>query len=99
MTSTRGWSSDVCSSDLNNKTAQQNGQTLYTDFYMFMLGAKQIGRASCRERKYTSRLDSGGIQQIRTLILNTFVFGLMNLFSTIYKRLFISQLAAKLRNR
>src|SRR5579872_7618556 len=49
--------------------------------------------------KASTRFHSGGLQQSRTLILNTFLFGVIILIANILKRAFSSQLAAKLRNR
>src|SRR6478735_9884810 len=49
--------------------------------------------------KASTRFHSGGLQQSRTLILNTFLFGAIILIANILKRAFSSQLAAKLRNR
>src|SRR5450830_2135337 len=45
------------------------------------------------------RFHSGGLQQSSTLILNTFLFGVIIIIANILKRAFSSQLAAKLRNR
>src|SRR5207249_8350574 len=49
--------------------------------------------------KASTRFHSGGLQQSWTLILNTFLFGVIILIANILKRAFSSQLAAKLRNR
>src|SRR5207237_4099171 len=49
--------------------------------------------------KASTRFHSGGLQQSLTLILNTFLFGVIILIANILKRAFSSQLAAKLRNR
>src|SRR5947199_10218372 len=49
--------------------------------------------------KASTRFHSGGLQQSLTLILNTFLFGVILLIANILKRAFSSQLAAKLRNR
>src|SRR2546428_8548216 len=49
--------------------------------------------------KASTRSHSRGIQQSCTLILNTFLFGVIILIANILKRAFSSQLAAKLRNR
>src|SRR5689334_21015158 len=49
--------------------------------------------------KASTRFHSGGLQQSSTLILNTFLFGVIILIANILKRAFSSQLAAKLRNR
>src|SRR5260370_33032092 len=49
--------------------------------------------------KASTRFHSVGLQQSSTLILNTFLFGLIILIANILKRAFSSQLAAKLRNR
>src|SRR5690348_18379524 len=49
--------------------------------------------------KASTRFHSGGLQQSCTLILNTFLFGVIILIANILKRAFSSQLAAKLRNR
>src|SRR5271170_481889 len=49
--------------------------------------------------KASTRFHSGGLQQSGTLILNTFLFGVIILIANILKRAFSSQLAAKLRNR
>src|SRR5947207_7991415 len=49
--------------------------------------------------KASTRFHSGGLQQSRTLILNTFLFGVIILIANILKRAFSSQLAAKLLNR
>src|SRR6266700_5482279 len=49
--------------------------------------------------KASTRFHSGGLQQSRTLILNPYLFGVIILITNILKRAFISQLAAKLRNR
>src|SRR5713226_9986839 len=50
-------------------------------------------------RKASTRYHSGGLQQSCTLILNTFLFGVIILIANILKRAFSSKLAAKLRNR
>src|SRR5438045_6056575 len=47
--------------------------------------------------KASTRFHSGGLQQSCTLILNTFLFGVIILIANILKRAFSSQLAAKLR--
>src|SRR5207253_8055593 len=47
--------------------------------------------------KASTRFHSGGLQQSSTLILNTFLFGVIILIANILKRAFSSQLAAKLR--
>src|SRR5207245_6085026 len=47
--------------------------------------------------KASTRFHSGGLQQSLTLILNTFLFGVIILIANILKRAFSSQLAAKLR--
>src|SRR5258708_36805895 len=52
-----------------------------------------------RNSKASTRFHSGGLQQSRTLILNTFLFGVIILIATILKSAFSSQLPAKLRNR
>src|SRR5439155_21753620 len=49
--------------------------------------------------KASTRFHSGGLQQSLTLILNTFLFGVIILIANILKIAFSSQLAAKLRNR
>src|SRR5690625_2506376 len=49
--------------------------------------------------KASTRFHSGGLQQSGTLILNTFLFGVIILIANILKWTFSSQLAAKLRNR
>src|SRR5476651_2903539 len=49
--------------------------------------------------KASTRFHSGGLQQSLTLILNTFLFGVIILIANILKRAVSSQLAAKLRNR
>src|SRR5207302_581858 len=49
--------------------------------------------------KASTRFHSGGLRQSGTLILNTFLFGVIILLANILKRAFSSQLAAKLRNR
>src|SRR5258708_24980514 len=49
--------------------------------------------------KASTRFHSGGLQQSCTLILNTFLFGVIILIANILKMAFSSQLAAKLRNR
>src|SRR5690606_41581295 len=49
--------------------------------------------------KASTRFHSGGLQQSSTLILNTFLFGVIILIANILKTAFSSQLAAKLRNR
>src|SRR5476651_1306671 len=49
--------------------------------------------------KASTRFHSAGLQQSCTLILNTFLFGVIILIANILKRAFSSQLAAKLRNR
>src|SRR2546428_9296084 len=49
--------------------------------------------------KASTQFHSGGLQQSCTLILNTFLFGVIILIANILKRAFSSQLAAKLRNR
>src|SRR5205809_123794 len=49
--------------------------------------------------KASTRFHSGGLQQSRTLILNTSLFGVIILIANILKRASSSQLAAKLRNR
>src|SRR5437588_357733 len=49
--------------------------------------------------KASTRFHSGGLQQSCTVILNTFLFGVIILIANILKRAFSSQLAAKLRNR
>src|SRR2546425_7879129 len=46
--------------------------------------------------KASTRFHSGGLQQSCTLILNTFLFGVIILIANILKRAFSSQLAAKL---
>src|SRR5699024_12604048 len=48
--------------------------------------------------KASTRFHSGGLQQSCTLILNSFLFGVIILIAYILKRAFSSQLAAKLRN-
>src|SRR5690554_7708691 len=45
--------------------------------------------------KASTRFHSGGLQQSLTLILNTFLFGVIILIANILKRAFSSQLAAK----
>src|SRR5437667_3460870 len=45
--------------------------------------------------KASTRFHSGGLQQSSTLILNTFLFGVIILIANILKRAFSSQLAAK----
>src|SRR5437588_11193416 len=49
--------------------------------------------------KASTRFHSGGLQQYGTLILNTYLFGVIILIANILKRAFSSQLAAELRNR
>src|SRR5712692_11836259 len=49
--------------------------------------------------KASTRFHSGGHQKSSTLILNTFLFGVIILIANILKMAFSSQLAAKLRNR
>src|SRR5262249_7107367 len=49
--------------------------------------------------KASTRFHSGGLQQSCTLILNTFLFGVIILIANILKRSFSSELPAKLRNR
>src|SRR5262245_19889644 len=49
--------------------------------------------------KASTRFHSGGLQQSCTLILNTFLFGVIILIANMLKRAFSSQLAAILRNR
>src|SRR3712207_4919966 len=49
--------------------------------------------------KASTRFHSGRLQQSSTLILNTFLFGVIILIANILKRSFSSQLASKLRNR
>src|SRR5260370_38917747 len=49
--------------------------------------------------KASTRFHSGGLQQSCTLILNTFLFGVIILIANILKRAFSSQLPAPLRNR
>src|SRR5262245_66617762 len=49
--------------------------------------------------KASTRFHSGGLQQSLTLILNTFLFGVIIPIANIPKRPFSSKLAAKLRNR
>src|SRR5258706_8626796 len=49
--------------------------------------------------KASTRFHSGGLQQSLTLILNSFLFGVIILIANILKRACSSQLAAKLRNR
>src|SRR6266542_3694312 len=49
--------------------------------------------------KASTRFHSGGLQQSWTLILNTFLFGVIILIANILKRAFSSQLPANLRNR
>src|SRR5215216_7036378 len=49
--------------------------------------------------KASTRFQSGGLQQSCTLILNTFLFGVIILIANFLKSAFSSQLAAKLRNR
>src|SRR6476660_10362043 len=49
--------------------------------------------------KASTRFHSGGLQQSCTLILDTYLFGVIILIANILKRAFSSQLAAKLRNR
>src|SRR2546423_12092737 len=47
----------------------------------------------------STRFHSRALQQSWTLILNTFLFGVLILIANILKGAFSSQLAAKLRNR
>src|SRR5699024_12438832 len=49
--------------------------------------------------KASTRFHSGVLQHSSTLILNTFLFGVIILIANILKCAFSSQLAAKLRNR
>src|SRR5258706_15778460 len=49
--------------------------------------------------KASTRFHSGGLQQSCTLILNTFLFGVIILIANILKRAFSSQLAATRRTR
>src|SRR5699024_12308999 len=49
--------------------------------------------------KASTRFHSGGLKESCTLILNTFLFGVIILIANILKRAFSSQLAANLRNR
>src|SRR5215212_11179527 len=49
--------------------------------------------------KASTRFHRGGLQQSCTLILKTFLFGVIILIANILKRAFSSQLAAQLRNR
>src|SRR5690606_2192433 len=49
--------------------------------------------------KASARVHSGGLQQPCTLILNTFLLGVIILIANILKRAFSIQLAANLRNR
>src|SRR5205807_401599 len=49
--------------------------------------------------KASTRFHSGGLPQSSTLILHTFLSGVIILIANILKRAFSSQLAAKLRNR
>src|SRR5690606_40932496 len=49
--------------------------------------------------KGSTRFHSRGLRRSCTLILNTFLFGVIILIANILKRAFSSQLAAKLRNR
>src|SRR2546428_13037777 len=48
--------------------------------------------------KASTRFHSGGLRQSLTLILNTFLFGVIILIANILNRSFSSQLAVKLRN-
>src|SRR5206468_11938706 len=49
--------------------------------------------------KASTRFHSGGLQQSCTLLLNTFLFGVIILIANLLKRAFSSQLAAKLPHR
>src|SRR5205814_8857921 len=49
--------------------------------------------------KASTRFHNGGLQQSGTLILNTFLFGVIILIANILKRAFSSELAAILRSR